>query len=160
MKERVMPKTVEGAMKGDGLRVALVVSRFNEFITSRLEGGAVDALVRHGVAPADVTIVRVPGAMEIPLACHKAARSGHFDAVVALGCVIRGATPHFDQVCAEATRGVGRAAYDTGVPVGYGVLTCDTMEQAIERAGAKAGNKGVDAALAALEMVSVLRQLT
>jgi 6,7-dimethyl-8-ribityllumazine synthase len=152
-----MPRVIEANLRGDGLRFALVVSRFNDFITERLLAGAADVLRRHGVADDDLTVVRVPGSMEMPLVCRRLARSGRYDALVALAAVIRGGTPHFEHVCAEVTRGLGRVATETEVPVGYGVLTCDTVDQAIERAGTKAGNKGADAALAALETALVLR---
>ena len=153
-------RIVEGGMNAAGMRVAIVVARFNGFITERLLEGAVDALKRHGADPEGLTVVRVPGAFEIPLACQLLAAGGDYDAVVALGCVIRGATPHFDYVSAEVAKGLARAAIDSAVPVTFGVLTTDTIEQAVERAGTKAGNKGVDAALAAVEMVSVIRALT
>lgn len=142
-----------------GTRIALVAGRFNSFIVEHLVSGATDALQRHGVAAGRITTVRVPGAWEIPAVCTRLARSGKFDAVVALGAVIRGGTPHFDYVASEVSKGVAAAAAETGVPVAFGVLTTDTIEQAIERAGTKAGNKGADAALAALEMIDLYRQL-
>jgi len=154
-----MPRTIEGHLTAQGLRTALVVSRFNSFITERLLEGALDALVRHGANADDQTIVRVPGAWEIPLACKRLADSGTVDAVIAVGAVIRGSTPHFDMVAAEVSKGVAQAALHSGVPIAFGVLTTDTIEQAIERAGTKAGNKGAEAAMAAVEMVAVLRQL-
>ncbi|HZM17065.1 MAG TPA: 6,7-dimethyl-8-ribityllumazine synthase [Candidatus Krumholzibacteria bacterium] len=154
-----MPRTYEGALDARGLRVALVLGRFNEIIGERLLAGALDCLRRHGAAEDDLHVVRVPGAFELPLAAKTLASSGQYDAVVCLGAVIRGQTPHFDLVAGEAARGVARAAFDTGVPVSFGVLTTDTLEQAVERAGAKSGNKGWDAALAAIEMVHVLRSL-
>jgi 6,7-dimethyl-8-ribityllumazine synthase len=155
----IMPRTYEGALDARGLRVALVLGRFNEIIGERLLAGALDCLRRHGAAEDDLHVVRVPGAFELPLAAKTLASSGQYDAVVCLGAVIRGQTPHFDLVAGEAARGVARAAFDTGVPVSFGVLTTDTLEQAVERAGAKSGNKGWDAALAAIEMVHVLRSL-
>ncbi|MCC6623096.1 MAG: 6,7-dimethyl-8-ribityllumazine synthase [Deltaproteobacteria bacterium] len=149
--------SIDGALTATGLRVALVVSRFNSFITERLLDGAVDALVRHGASAGDLVVARVPGAWEIPLAAKRLAEHGRFDAVVALGAVIRGSTPHFDMVAAEVSKGVAQAALASGVPIAFGVLTTDTIEQAIERAGTKAGNKGAEAAMAAVEMVAVLR---
>jgi 6,7-dimethyl-8-ribityllumazine synthase len=140
-------------------RFAIVASRFNDFIVDRLIGGATDALVRHGVDAGRITVVRVPGSWEIPVTCAKVAASGEFDAIVALGCVIRGATPHFDHVAGEAAKGVASASLSTGVPIAFGVLTTDTIEQAVERAGTKMGNKGWDSALSALEMVSLWRSL-
>lgn len=152
-------RTIEGKMNaGDG-QWAVVVSRWNAFITSHLEQGALDVLRRHGADEDAITLVRVPGAFELPVAVQKAATSGTYDGVIALGCVIRGATPHFDYVAGEVAKGVARVAADTGVPVAFGVLTTDTIEQAVERAGTKAGNKGAEAALAAIEMVDVLRQM-
>ena len=150
---------ISGALDASGLRVAIVASRFNVFIVERLVEGAIDALTRTGGAAEEVTVVHVPGAFEIPQVARACARSGRFDAVVCLGAVIRGATPHFDYVAGQAAAGVGRLAQEVDVPITFGVLTTDTIEQAIERAGTKAGNKGADAALAALEMVSVYRQL-
>lgn len=152
-----MSKTYEGKLIGEGLRFAIVVARFNEFITSKLLGGAQDALVRHGVDAANVDVAWVPGAFEIPLATKKLAASGRYDAVLALGAVIRGSTPHFDYVAAEVSKGVAHVGLDTGVPCVFGVLTTDTIEQAIERAGTKAGNKGFDAAVTGIEMANLLR---
>lgn len=155
-----MPRTIEGQLVDTGGRYALVVSRFNSFITDRLLAGALDALGRHGVdVEARTTVVRVPGSFEVPLVARKLAASGHYDAVVALAAVIRGGTPHFEYVAAEISKGLAKVSLDTGVPVAYGVLTCDTVEQAIERAGTKMGNKGADAALAALEMVGLFHAL-
>ncbi|HPD13781.1 MAG TPA: 6,7-dimethyl-8-ribityllumazine synthase [Planctomycetota bacterium] len=154
-----MPKMIEGDLSAQGLRFGLVVSRFNDFITSRLLGGALDALQRSGAADADITVARVPGAREVPIAAKHMAESGKFDAVICLGAVIRGSTPHFDYVAAESSKGVAEIAMSTGLPVIYGILTTDTIEQAVERAGTKAGNRGYDAAIAAIEMVSVLKQL-
>jgi 6,7-dimethyl-8-ribityllumazine synthase len=149
----------EGTFGGAGLRVAIVVARFNENITRLLLQGARDGLRRHGVADGDVAVAWVPGAFEIPLIARKLATGGGFDAVICLGAVIRGATPHFDAVVSAAVSGVARAGMDSGVPVIFGVLTTDTLEQAIERAGSKAGNKGFDAAAAAIEMANLLRAL-
>lgn len=154
-----MAITIEGGFDGAGKRFAIVVSRFNEFITSKLLGGAEDALVRHGVADDAITVVWAPGAWEIPVICKKLAESGKYDVVIALGCVIRGGTAHFDYVAGEAAKGVASAAMTTGVPVIFGVLTTDTIEQAIERAGTKHGNKGFEAAMAALEMATIMEQL-
>ncbi|MGM0899543.1 MAG: 6,7-dimethyl-8-ribityllumazine synthase [Bacillota bacterium] len=154
-----MGKTFEGNLVASGLKVAIVVGRFNEFITSKLLGGAQDALKRHGVADEDVDIAWVPGAFEIPLVAQKMANSGRYDAVVTLGTVIRGATPHFDFVCNEAAKGVATTALNSGVPVSFGVLTTDSIEQAIERAGTKAGNKGWEAATTAIEMANLCRNI-
>jgi 6,7-dimethyl-8-ribityllumazine synthase len=151
--------TIEGQLDAKGLKFALVAGRFNDFITERLVGGAVDYLTRHGGEKADITLVRVPGAFEIPLAAKKLATSGKYHGVVCLGAVIRGATPHFEYVANECVKGLAHVMLEANVPVGFGVLTVDTLEQAIERAGSKAGNKGVEAAAAVLEMVRVLEQL-
>ncbi|EKO37666.1 MAG: 6,7-dimethyl-8-ribityllumazine synthase [Solidesulfovibrio magneticus str. Maddingley MBC34] len=151
--------TIEGQLDAKGLKFALVAGRFNDFITERLVGGAVDYLVRHGGDRADLTIVRVPGAFEIPLAAQKLAASGKYDGIICLGAVIRGSTPHFDFVASECAKGLAHVMLDAHVPVGFGVLTVDNLEQAIERAGSKAGNKGVEAASAVLEMVRVLEQI-
>ena len=147
---------ISGKMDATGRRFGLVVSRFNDIITKRLREAADDALVRHGVKAENLIVVHVPGAWEIPLAARRLAESGKVDAVICLGCVIRGQTPHFEYVAGEAARGVAAAALQTGVPISFGVITADTLEQALDRAGGKAGNKGVDAALAAIEMVSVI----
>jgi 6,7-dimethyl-8-ribityllumazine synthase len=152
-------KTIEGELSARGLRFGVVASRFNDFIVDRLLAAAVDTLVGHGADPGDIHIVRVPGAFETPLAVKRMAASKRYDALVAVGCVIRGATPHFDYVAAEVSRGVANACYEHEIAFGFGVLTVDTLEQAIERAGSKAGNKGADAAIAAIKMASVLRQL-
>lgn len=154
-----MANILEGQLTGAGLRVAIVAARFNEFITSKLVGGAVDTLVRHGADDGAIDIAWVPGAFEIPLLAQRLAASGRYDAVICLGAVIRGATPHFDYVAAEVAKGVGQVGLASGMPVVFGVLTTDTIEQAIERAGTKAGNKGADAAMAAMEMVSLLKAL-
>lgn len=154
-----MPKLIEGKLSGQGRKFAIVVSRFNDFITEKLVGGAVDALVRTGVEEDDIDVVKVPGAFEIPMLAKHAALAGRYDAVICLGAVIRGATPHFDYVSAEVSKGVAQASMDSGLPVIFGVITTDTIEQAIERAGSKAGNKGAEAAAAAIEMVDLLEQL-
>jgi 6,7-dimethyl-8-ribityllumazine synthase len=153
------PRIVSGALDGKGMRVGIVVSRFNDFIVDRLLQGALDCLLRHGVSEGDITIARVPGALEIALAAQRMARSKKHDAVVCLGCVIRGETSHYDQVAAEVSHGVAQAALDSGRPVTFGVVTAENLEQAIERAGAKGGNRGWDAALAAIEMVALLKGL-
>ncbi|MCL2484852.1 MAG: 6,7-dimethyl-8-ribityllumazine synthase [Endomicrobia bacterium] len=152
-------KIVNGQLKGDGKKFAIVVSRFNEFITNKLIGGAEDMLKRHGVADENISLVWVPGAFEIPAVAKKIAESGKADAVICLGCVIRGATPHFDYVSAEVSKGVASVGFQSKVPVIFGVLTTDTIEQAVERAGTKAGNKGADAAVSAIEMVSLYSQI-
>jgi 6,7-dimethyl-8-ribityllumazine synthase len=157
MDERI--KTLEGDFNARGLRFGIVASRFNDFIVDRLLDAAVGTLLKHGVAPSDIEVVRVPGAFETPLAIKKLATSRRFQALIALGCVIRGATPHFDFVAREASRGIGHISLSEEIPVGFGILTVDTIEQAIERAGTKAGNKGADAALAAIQMATALRQL-
>lgn len=154
-----MPKQYEGRLDGSGLRMALVVGRFNSFISERLVDGALDALLRHGVADDDISVARVPGAFEIPLVARKLAESGKFDAVICLGAVIRGSTPHFDYVSAEVSKGIASVGLASGVPVIFGVLTTDSIEQAIERAGTKAGNKGFDAAVSAIEMVNLLKEI-
>jgi 6,7-dimethyl-8-ribityllumazine synthase len=152
-------KTIEGELTARGLRVGLLAARFNDFIVERLVAAAVDTLRGHGAAVADLEIVWVPGAYELPLAAKKMAASHRYDALVVLGCVIRGATPHFDYVAGEASSGLARVSLEHDLPLGFGVLTVNTLEQAIERAGSKAGNKGIDAALTAIRMTSVLRQL-
>ena len=149
-------RVYEGKLRGDGLSFGIVVARFNEFISSKLLSGAMDSLVRHGADPAKVEVAWVPGAFEIPVVAARMAKSGRYNAVLCLGAVIRGATPHFDYVASEVSKGVAKVSLDTGVPVVYGVLTTDTIEQAVERAGTKAGNKGWDAATAALEMANLL----
>ena len=162
-----MARVVEGELLGQGVKVAIVVARFNSFITERLLEGALDALHRHGVGDGDICVFRVPGAFELPLAVRKAAdmggqnadKGGRIDAVIALGALIRGGTPHFDYLSAEVTKGVAHVMLDTGIPVSFGVLTTDTIEQAIERAGSKAGNKGAEAAQTAIEMVNLLRKM-
>lgn len=150
---------VQGRMNAAGLKIAIVAARFNDFIVERLVGGAVDYLTRHGLEPASIEYVRVPGAFELPLVCQKLAKKGKYDGLVALGAVIRGATPHFDYVCAETAKGIAQVMLQNDIPIGFGVLTCDSIEQAIERAGSKAGNKGCEAAAAMLETVRVLETL-
>lgn len=154
-----MPKVIEGHFGAKDRKFGIAVSRFNEFITSKLLGGALDALRRHGVDDNAVTVAWAPGSFELPLVVKRMAESGKYDAVIALGCVIRGATPHFEYVAAEAAKGIGQTALQANVPVLFGVLTTDTIEQAVERAGTKAGNKGADAAMAAIEMVNLMEQL-
>lgn len=156
-----MPTEIEGALLvPEGAKFAIVASRFNEFIVQNLIGGARDALLRHGVPAGNVTLVRVPGAWEIPHVCGRLARTRRFDAIIAVGAVIRGGTPHFDYVASEVSKGVAHASMESGVYVSFGVLTTDTIEQAVERAGTKAGNKGFDAAMAAIEMVSLGSELS
>ena len=150
---------IEGQFDDANARYTLVVGRFNQFVVDSLVEGAMDALMRHGVLDDNITVVRVPGAYELPLAAQAVAEKGDVDEIIALGAVIRGATPHFDYVAGEAASGLNRVQMDTGVPVAFGVLTVDSIEQAIERAGTKAGNKGAEAAMVAIEMVSLLRQL-
>src|SRR5215471_11400740 len=150
-----MPRTVEGALTATGMRFAVVVSRFNSFITERLLAGALDALGRHGAGEDAIDVIKVPGSWEVPLVASEVARQHRYDAVICLSAVIRGETPHFDYVAAEAAKGVAHAALDTGVPVAFGVLTTNTLEQAIDRAGAKGGNKGFDAAMTAIEMANL-----
>ncbi|QSS99924.1 6,7-dimethyl-8-ribityllumazine synthase [Pontibacillus sp. ALD_SL1] len=150
-----MGQTYEGHLVGTGLKIGIVVGRFNDFITSKLNEGAQDALKRHGVAESDVDVAYVPGAYEIPMIAKRMADTGKYDAVITLGAVIRGSTPHFDYVCGEAAKGVSQASMQTGVPVIFGVITTETIEQAIERAGTKAGNKGWEAATAAIEMATL-----
>lgn len=152
-------KVVEGKLQAQGLKFAIVVSRFNEFITSKLLDGALDALMRHGAKESDIQIVKVPGSFEIPLVAKKLAQSGKFNAVICLGTLIRGATPHFDYIAAEVSKGIALVGLETGVPVSFGVITTETIEQAIERAGSKSGNKGWDAAIVAIEMARVMEQI-
>ncbi len=152
-------KSIEGALNVQNARFCLVVARFNSFIVESLLEGAIDTIKRHGAADSDITIVRVPGAFEMPLVVEKVAASGDYDAVVALGAVIRGGTPHFEYVAGECVKGIAQVTLKHGVPVSFGVLTVDTIEQAIERAGTKAGNKGGEAAMSAIEMVNLLRQI-
>lgn len=154
-----MPQFFEGKLEAKGYKFGIIVSRFNSFISERLLEGAIDALIRHGAEDKDIYVARVPGAFEIPLAAKKMANGGNYDAVIALGAVIRGSTPHFDYVSSEVTKGVAAVSLDSGLPVVFGVLTVDTIEQAIERAGTKAGNKGFDAAVTAIETVNLLKVL-
>lgn len=150
-------KVIEGKLTGKGIKVGIVAGRFNEFITSKLIGGAEDILRRHEVADEDISLIWVSGAFEIPLAAKKLAQSKKYDAIITLGAVIKGSTPHFDYVCAEVSKGVAHVALDSEIPVIFGVLTTNSIEEAIERAGTKAGNKGADAAMTAIEMVNLLR---
>jgi len=152
-------RVIEGELQAKGLKFGLVVSRFNDFITSRLLEGAIDALTRHGAKEDDIDVVRVPGSFEIPLAAKKMAAKGIYNAIICLGTVIRGATPHFEYVAAEVSKGIAAASLETGVPMAFGVITSDTIEQAVERAGTKSGNKGWDAAITAIEMAQVLKRL-
>jgi len=154
-----MPKITEGKIVAKGMKFAVVASRFNDFISSRLTDGAVDGLIRAGAEEKDIQLFKVPGAFELPLAAKKLAQSGRYDAVICLGAVIRGATPHFEYVSAEVSKGIANVGLETGVPISFGVLTTDTIEQAIERAGTKAGNKGWDAAMTAIEMVDLFRKI-
>ena len=152
-------KLYEGKLVSEGIRIGVVCSRFNDFIVSKLLSGCEDALLRHGVQGEDIAVAWVPGAFEIPLVAAKMAKSGKFDAVIALGSVIRGSTSHYDYLCSEVSKGIAQAALESGVPVLFGVLTTETLEQAIERAGSKAGNKGAECAQGAIEMVNLLRSL-
>ncbi|HKK01380.1 MAG TPA: 6,7-dimethyl-8-ribityllumazine synthase [Desulfuromonadales bacterium] len=154
-----MLNTIEGKLDAKGMRFGIIVSRFNSFISERLVEGAVDALLRHGAEQNNLQIVRVPGAFEIPVTAKKLAGSGRYDAIICLGAVIRGATPHFDYVSAEVSKGIASVSLDSGIPVSFGVLTTDTIEQAIERAGTKAGNKGFEAAVGSIEMVNLFKAL-
>ncbi len=152
-------KTYEGKLTGENIKVGIVVSRFNEFITSKLLGGAEDGLVRHNVNPDDIEVAWVPGAFEIPLIASKMAKSGKYDAVIALGAVIRGSTTHYDYVCSEVSKGIANVSLNSDIPVMFGVITTENIEQAIERAGSKAGNKGYDCALGAIEMVNLIKSV-
>lgn len=154
-----MSEKITGDLVVRKQRFAVVTSRFNDFITNRLRDAAVDTLIRHGCAESNITEVWVPGAFELPLATQKLAASKRYDAVIALGCIIRGATTHFEHICNQAARGLAQVSLDTGVPVAFGVLTTNTIEQAVERAGSKSGNKGADAALTAIEMTNLLNQI-
>jgi len=154
-----MPRILEGQLLAAGFRFAIVVSRFNDFISSRLVDGAMDALKRHGVNEEGMVLVKVPGAFEIPLAAKRVAESGQYDAVICIGAVIRGGTPHFEYVAAEVSKGLANVALEANLPVTFGVLTTDTLEQAIERAGSKLGNKGYEAAMAAIEMVNLFKEI-
>jgi 6,7-dimethyl-8-ribityllumazine synthase len=152
-------KKFEGELQAEGLRFAVIVSRFNEFITNKLLDGSIDALKRHGASEKDIDVVKVPGSFEIPLTAKKIAEKKSYDAVICLGTIIRGATPHFDYVASEAAKGIASVSIETGVPIAFGIITADTIEQAVERAGTKSGNKGWDAALVAIEMAQLLRKL-
>jgi 6,7-dimethyl-8-ribityllumazine synthase len=154
-----MYQVLEGKISAEGFRFGMIVSRFNDFISSKLVEGAMDALLRHGAKEDQISLAKVPGAFEIPLAAKKLAQSGKYDAVICLGAVIRGSTPHFEYVAAEVSKGIANVALETNIPVTFGVLTTDNLEQAIERAGTKAGNKGWDAAMAAMEMVNLYKDL-
>jgi 6,7-dimethyl-8-ribityllumazine synthase len=159
MAEKLKPGKIDGELSGAGLRFGIVVSRFNNFITDRLLAAALDALERAGAADGDVDVAHVPGAFELPLAAKKMAATGRYDALIAIGCVLRGATSHYDYVCSETARGLQLAQMDSGLPIMFCVLTCDTLEQAIDRAGLKSGNKGFEAGLAAIEMARLSRKL-
>ncbi len=152
-------KNYEGELQAKGFKFCIIISRFNDFITNKLHGGAVDALVRHGASEKDIDIIKVPGAFEIPLIAKVVAEKKSYDAIICLGTVIRGATPHFDYVASEAAKGIAMASMDSGIPIAFGVLTTDTIEQAVERAGSKGGNKGWDAAMVAIEMAQLLKKL-
>ena len=154
-----MPKIFEGKISAEGFRFAIIVSRFNDFISSRLVEGALDALKRHGATDEQVSLVKVPGAFEIPHTAKKLVESNRYDAIICLGAVIRGSTPHFEYVAAEVSKGIANVGIESKIPVTFGVLTTDTLEQAIERAGSKAGNKGWDAAIAAMEMVNLFKEI-
>lgn len=154
-----MSNLFQGMLLGKGLKFGVVISRFNEFITNRLLGGAKDALIRHGVKEDDIDVAWVPGSFEIPLVAKKLAQTGKYDAIICLGAVIRGATPHFEYIAAEAAKGIARVGLDTGLPISFGVITADTLEQAIERAGTKEGNKGFDAAVDAIEMANLIKNI-
>ncbi len=154
-----MPRVLEGQLSAEGFRFGIIVSRFNDFISSRLVEGAMDALLRHGATEEQVSVIKVPGAFEIPLTAKKLAESGRYDAVICLGAVIRGSTPHFDYVAAEVSKGIASVSLKSSIPVTFGVLTTENLEQAIERAGSKSGNKGYDGAMAAIEMVNLFKEL-
>ena len=154
-----MPKTLEGKLIAKGLKFGMVLSRFNSFIAERLLEGALDALKRSGAEEEDCAVARVPGAFEIPLAAKKMAKSGRYDAIICLGCVIRGATPHFEYIATEVTKGIAHLSLESEIPVSFGVLITDTIEQAIERAGTKVGNKGFDAAMSAIEMANLMKEI-
>jgi len=155
----MMIKTIEGNLRVQNARFCLVVSRFNSFVVESLLAGAIDTLKRHGAEDADLTLVRVPGAFEMPVACERLAAKGGYDAIIAIGAVIRGGTPHFEYVAGECVKGIAQVSLKHGVPISFGVLTVDSIEQAIERSGTKAGNKGAEAAMSAIEMVNLLRQI-
>ena len=155
-----MPKIIEGHLDANGLKFGIIISRFNDFIGEKLVGGAIDSLLRHGAKETDIAIYKVPGAFEIPQTAQKVASTKQYDAIICLGAVIRGDTPHFDYIAAEVSKGIATVGLETGIPIIFGVLTTDTIEQAIERAGSKAGNKGWDAANAAVELVNLYKKLT
>ncbi len=152
-------KVIEGVFSGEGLKIGIIASRFNEFITSKLVSGAEDCLKRHGVSDNDMSVAWVPGAFEVPIIAKRMATSGKYDAVICVGAVIRGATSHYDYVCNEVSKGIATVSLETGIPVLFGILTTDTIEQAIERAGTKAGNKGTDCAMSALEMINLIKNI-
>jgi len=152
-------KIIEGELQAKGLKFGIVISRFNEFITSKLLDGAKDALVRHGAKDEDIDVAKVPGSFEIPMIAKKMAAKGVYNAIICLGTVIRGATPHFEYISAEVSKGIASASMETGVPIAFGIITCDTIEQAVERAGTKSGNKGWDAAMTAIEMAQLLKKV-
>lgn len=152
-------KVIEGELQAKGLRFGIIVSRFNDFITSRLLDGALDALIRHGADEKDIEVIKVPGSFEIPMVAKRLANKGAYNAIICLGTIIRGATPHFEYVAAEVSKGIALASMETGVPISFGIITSDTIEQAIERAGSKSGNKGWDAAMTAIEMAQVLKKI-
>ena len=154
-----MTEIFEGKISGEGFRFAVIVSRFNDFISSKLVEGAMDALLRHGANEKQVSLIKVPGAFEIPLAAKRLAEGGQYDAIICLGAVMRGATPHFEYIAAEVSKGIASVALESRIPVTFGVLTTDSLEQAIERAGSKSGNKGWDAAMAAMEMVNLFKEI-
>ena len=152
-------KRIEGELKADGLKFAVIVSRFNEFITNKLLDGALDALIRHGASERDIDIIKVPGSFEIPLIAKSVAMKKKYNAIICLGTIIRGATPHFEYVASEAAKGIATASLETGMPIAFGIITSDTIEQAVERAGSKSGNKGWDAALVAIEMAQLMKKI-
>jgi len=154
-----MPKTIEGSLSAKGLKFGLVVSRFNDFIGNKLLEGAIDTLLRSGAEERDIEIAKVPGSFEIPVAAQTMAKKGDYDAIICLGAIIRGSTPHFDYIAAEAAKGIARISLDAGLPISFGVITADNLEQAIERAGTKSGNKGRDAALSAIEMANLFKEM-
>lgn len=152
-------KVIEGELQAKGLRFGIILSRFNDFITSRLLDGALDALIRHGADDKDIEVIKVPGSFEIPMVAKRLANKGAYNAIICLGTIIRGSTPHFEYVAAEVSKGIASASLETGVPISFGIITSDTIEQAIERAGSKSGNKGWDAAMTAIEMAQVLKKI-
>jgi len=158
-KEKKMPKIIEAGLQAKGKKFGIIASRFNDFITAKLLDGALDALIRSGADDKDITVLKVPGAFEIPLAAQKMVRAGHYDAIICIGAVIRGATTHYDYVCAEVSKGIASVSLESDTPVMFGILTTETIEQAIERAGTKAGNKGFDVAMAAIEMANLTDSL-